>query len=468
MADQTTNLDLISINQSQKEVTANALFDAASPATIYGRRASTTAGLTFGYYGGRVLLSGGSAAQIANGTVLLTASDTNYIVAKKSDGVVSASTSSANWNDSDYWRLYEVTTGASTMTDYVDHRLIGDMTSSGGGGGGAPSGGLSGQVLVKASDSDGDVKWSMGIGENALSSITSGENNIAFGANALRYNESGSNNIALGNANLSLNKSSHSNIAIGHSNLYLLESGGGDNIALGSSLGDLLSGSHNIGIAYSALDSLETGSQNVAIGENSSDNLETGNSNCSVGERSLLTLTEGHFNTAIGGLSLGGLLKGSGNIGIGGITSSGTPSPVFDFSSVSGIADDRIVMGSTAVTNAYIKVAWTVTSDARDKTEIQPIQHGLDFVNQLNPVSYKFRVSREDETPSGNKRYGFLAQEVLALEGEDNVIVDNETPDHLRYNGESLVPVLVKAIQQQSYIIKELKQRIESLENANK
>ena len=110
--------------------------------------------------------------------------------------------------------------------------------------------------------------------------------------------------------------------------------------------------------------------------------------------------------------------------------------------------ENRVVIGNNNVTNAYIRVAWTVTSDARDKTNIAPIVHGLDFVKQLNPVSYQFRTSREDETPHGNKRYGFLAQDILALEGDDPVIIDNEQPDHLKYQGEALVPVLVKAIQE--------------------
>jgi hypothetical protein len=113
-------------------------------------------------------------------------------------------------------------------------------------------------------------------------------------------------------------------------------------------------------------------------------------------------------------------------------------------------------MGHTAVTNAYVQVAWTVVSDERDKTQIEPMQHGLDFVEQLNPVSYKFRVDRDTEETNGNKHYGFLAQDVLAIEGENNVIVDNEDPDKLRMTNEELIPVLVNAI-------KELKVEVETL-----
>ena len=82
--------------------------------------------------------------------------------------------------------------------------------------------------------------------------------------------------------------------------------------------------------------------------------------------------------------------------------------------------------------------------------------------NNLYLFSYNFKKSREDNTPHGNKRYGFLAQDILALEGQDNVIIDNENADHLKYQGEALVPVLVKAIQEQQAIIESLKARLDA------
>lgn len=131
MANSSTNIDGISASQASKEVTANAFFDAVSPATLYGRRASQCSGLTWGYYGGNVTKSDGTLGQVANGTIALTASTTNYIVAKKDDGVVSASTATTNWNSPDYWRLYSVVTGAATVTSYTDAREIGRMTGLG-------------------------------------------------------------------------------------------------------------------------------------------------------------------------------------------------------------------------------------------------------------------------------------------------------------------------------------------------
>ena len=132
MANSSTNMDGVIQSQSSKEVTINAYFDAASPATLYGRRQSTTTGLTFGYYGGNCTKSDGTLAQISNGTLALTASSTNYVVAQKSDGAVSVSTATTNWNDTaNYWRLYAVVTGAATVTSYTDARELGRMTGLG-------------------------------------------------------------------------------------------------------------------------------------------------------------------------------------------------------------------------------------------------------------------------------------------------------------------------------------------------
>jgi len=120
--------------------------------------------------------------------------------------------------------------------------------------------------------------------------------------------------------------------------------------------------------------------------------------------------------------------------------------------------NNRAVFGHTDITNAYVKVAFSVTSDARDKTNFGTVPHGLDFVNQLNPVSFQFKKSRDNDTPHGDMRYGFKAQDILALEGDNPVIIDNEFEDALKYKGEHLVPVLVNAI-------KELTARVKELEN---
>lgn len=131
MSDLTTHLDTIVQGSGSQDLQANALFDAASPAMLYARRQSTCTGLVWGYYGGNVTKCDGLQTTIADSTVSLTASATNYITAKKDDGAVYCSTSTTAWNSADYWRLYVVTTSASAATNYTDERELGRMTGLG-------------------------------------------------------------------------------------------------------------------------------------------------------------------------------------------------------------------------------------------------------------------------------------------------------------------------------------------------
>ena len=66
-------------------------------------------------------------------------------------------------------------------------------------------------------------------------------------------------------------------------------------------------------------------------------------------------------------------------------------------------------------------------------------------------------VSREDPVGTGMKKYGFSAQEILELEGDNPIIIDNHDPENLKYKGEHLVPVLVNAIKELKAEIDELK-----------
>ena len=121
-----------------------------------------------------------------------------------------------------------------------------------------------------------------------------------------------------------------------------------------------------------------------------------------------------------------------------------TYAPVFDVTT----ENNRFVAGSTAVTNAYVQVAWTVVSDARDKTDFAPVPHGLEFVTKLKPTTYRYKANRSDTEGHGPLRYGFKAQDVLELEGDNPIIVDTEDLEKLKLNDQSKIAVLVNAIQE--------------------
>jgi hypothetical protein len=108
----------------------NENFDSVSPSGLYGRNPATTTGLTWGYLGGNF-----SGVSVANGTVALTASNTNYVVAHRTTGVVTAATTTTNWlNTGVYLPLYQIVAGASTITSYDDKRqAFGDSSAFVGG-----------------------------------------------------------------------------------------------------------------------------------------------------------------------------------------------------------------------------------------------------------------------------------------------------------------------------------------------
>jgi hypothetical protein len=114
----TTTLQQLTASQANKEVAVNRNFETLSALGVYGKKQSTSSGLTWGYYGGRW-----SGFSVADGTFTLTNASDNYIVAKRSDGVTSAATTTTNWNNTtDYARVYKVTTAGSVVTATEDHR----------------------------------------------------------------------------------------------------------------------------------------------------------------------------------------------------------------------------------------------------------------------------------------------------------------------------------------------------------
>jgi hypothetical protein len=114
----TTTLQQLTASQANKEVAVNRNFETLSALGVYGKKQSTSTGLTWGYYGGRW-----SGFSVADGTHTLTNATSNYIVAKRSDGVTSVSTATTNWNNTtDYARVYKVTTAGSVVTATEDHR----------------------------------------------------------------------------------------------------------------------------------------------------------------------------------------------------------------------------------------------------------------------------------------------------------------------------------------------------------
>jgi hypothetical protein len=320
----------------------------------------------------------------------------------------------------------------------------------------------------------------VGIGKGVFTALTEGTYNTALGYNSLAANTTGGSNVAVGYSALAANTTASWNIAVG---LQALEDNttGCCNTALGIlALPDNTTGADNTALGYTTLYSNTEGVKNIAIGRQSLYYNITGSYNTASGYRSLRHNTEGGNNVAVGHGALYAVSTGDNNVGIG-LDSGRSGSPGGQVTT----ADNQLCLGDENIANAHIQVDWTVASDQRDKTDFTALDLGLDFVNDLEPLTYKWdkRSKYGDktaddydlnaQTPDGTHKedwldIGFKAQEVEALEIAAGYDKDNKTnltttlsDDGKQYGLQysKFVPILVKAIQ-------ELSAKVEALENA--
>jgi len=109
----------IQANQSQKEVTANQDFLALFSASLFANNYVTTAALTFGYFGGYVVVDG-VLTNISDGTLTLADNTTNYIETTRA-GVVSSNTTGFTVGRKP---LFVVVTASSIITSILDQRVL--------------------------------------------------------------------------------------------------------------------------------------------------------------------------------------------------------------------------------------------------------------------------------------------------------------------------------------------------------
>ena len=108
--------------------------------------------------------------------------------------------------------------------------------------------------------------------------------------------------------------------------------------------------------------------------------------------------------------------------------------------------------------NVNVGAAVVHTSDRRLKKDIETIPYGLQEILKLKPVTYHWKNKSQK-----HKSLGLIAQEVKPVIKE-LVSSDNDTNKMLGVSYTELIPVLIKAIQEQQTTIEKLVQRITSLE----
>ena len=272
--------------------------------------------------------------------------------------------------------------------------------------------------------SAGNISSNTAVGSTALDSNTTGTSNTAVGVNAMTANLTGSQSTAFGASALAANLA-------------------GQNTGVGENAGSAITtGNENTVIGRRACQNLVTGIRNSALGATAGNSV-TGSNNTFVGFEAGSTLTTGTNNSFLGAQS--------------------EPSSV--------TISNTITLGNSSIATLRCQVtSITALSDERDKTNIEPLTLGLDFVKELKPVTFDWSMRPEynangdliENNKNGNSETGFIAQDLLALQNKYNTesflkLVEQDNPDKLEASAGKLLPILVKAIQ-------DLTAKIEALE----
>lgn len=298
------------------------------------------------------------------------------------------------------------------------------------------------------------------IGSAVATSTTTGSRNVAVGCNALRDANTNSNNVAVGNCALqhvSNQPGCDWNVAVGSE---ALRWGAVGSVAIGGCSLSRVIGNCSTAVGYFALKgtgdgtTFLTSSGNSVFGWCSTVGITTGSGNSAFGLFSGLANSSGSLNTFFGSRSGCNNTTGGNNVAIG--SCAGTDA-VLNLTTQS----NQVVIGNNNHTNAFIKIGWTVTSDERDKTCVTSVRHGLDFLDKITPVQYNWKNRENDEVTDETPRYGFLAQDILAAEGDPAVLVDTHDPENLKLRESMMIPVLVQAIKELHAEVKALKQQLQ-------
>ena len=117
------------------------------------------------------------------------------------------------------------------------------------------------------------------------------------------------------------------------------------------------------------------------------------------------------------------------------------------------------VNGSVAGTSAYVNL-----SDKRLKKNVEPLEFGLEEVEQLQPITFEWKDPKD--SGMNGKQIGFIAPYVEKIMPSMVLTLDDERETKgMKYS--EIIPVLTKAIQEQQVEIQELKLKVEQLAKQN-
>jgi hypothetical protein len=290
-------------------------------------------------------------------------------------------------------------------------------------------------------------------GDGALQSLTTGDSNTAIGFAALQNNTAGDFNTATGRAALGSNTFGYFNTANGLGALGSNTTGFGntalglealyynttgiDNSASGAfALLSNTAGQGNTASGFNALKSNTTAFNNTATGQGSLQNNTTGGFNTAEGFQSLSQNTTGSLNIALGSNAGANVTTGSNNVDIGNrgvagdaatirIGKVGTQTATF----VAGVHGVTVAGGVGVVVSSSGQLG-TVTSSARFKEAIKPMEKASEAILALQPVTFRYKAEFD---PDGIPQFGLVAEQVEKVNPDLVVRDENGKINTVRY-----------------------------------
>jgi len=350
-----------------------------------------------------------------------------------------------------------------------------------------------GSDALKTANTAGNA-YSVAVGHKASEAETLGIENTMVGAFAGGLGTLASKSVGVGYSALYRQNPTTAvdthNIAIGYntgSNILT----GPENTLIGGFAGDALTtGNKNVVVGHNALGGGTTYDGNVAIGYEAlfvADNTDgpDGN-NIAIGSSSAVAVTSGIKNVMIGVSCAATLRTGADNILIGrqaDVSAAGSANQITIGPAIACDQDSQVTIGkaSNVVKLEFdTDATWTRSSDVRKKKNIENSTLGLDFVNDLRPVTFEWKPNNEfpkdfteysekNNMTTGVTMHGMIAQEVKSA--LDNAEVDNfggwkeDNDGSQRIAQDMFIYPLIKAMQELSAQVDTLKAEIKELKN---
>jgi len=182
------------------------------------------------------------------------------------------------------------------------------------------------------------------------------------------------------------------------------------------------------------------------------------------GELTVNNASIGIFAASTSSTGIIGSSGNSNNSGVQGVNTSGGGVGVLGGASGSGIAvrgDNTDGSGWAGFFNgrAFTTAGVWSASDIRLKKDVKNLPYGLNDVLRMRPVTYFWK----NDTEARNKQLGLIAQEVQKIIPE--AVTLDKTTDTYSINYPTLVPVLIKAVQDLQITVKGQERRIALLES---